>query len=240
LFEELCAETVWEGGPRIESRILFDVLSTQPGIGVVVLDASNRVVYCNDEAARACLCSTPDAVRGCLVHDLFPHAVAAEICETTHHVRDDDLRIIRRTVWCGRPLQSVFQPLPVAQGEHQFVLVTTQIGWADCDQPRTELAETRHVCLGRLNILTRRELEVLALLGEGKRIKEIATILSRSPKTIESHKEGIGRKLNVTDRAKFIEIARTAGLDMDMVHRQRVEIECDGPDAQPDTPPDTQ
>ncbi len=64
-------------------------------------------------------------------------------------------------------------------------------------------------------------------MGEGHRIKDIATILSRSPKTIESHKEGIGRKLKVTDRAKFIEIAKNAGLDIDMVHRQRVEITCE-------------
>ncbi len=240
--EESSVESVWEGGPRIASRILFEILTTQPGIGLAVLDETNGVAFVNDAAARMCLCTTPEAVVGRLVDDLFPPTVAAEICETARHVLGDDLRVIRRTVWCGRPLQGIFQALPAVDGEERYVLVATQIGWADCTQPRTQVVETKHVHLGKLDVLTRRELEVLALMGEGHRIKEIATILSRSPKTIESHKEGIGRKLNVTDRAKFIEIAKNAGLDIDMVHRQRVEIACNKPESpQPDSSePDSQ
>ncbi len=80
--EESSVESVWEGGPRIASRILFEILTTQPGIGIVVLNETNHVAFTNDAAARMCLCTTAEAVVGRLVDDLFPPTVAAEICET--------------------------------------------------------------------------------------------------------------------------------------------------------------
>ena len=44
-------------------------------------------------------------------------------------------------------------------------------------------------------VLTRREREVIKLIAEGKRTKEIATYLSLSPKTIEKHRTNLMRKL---------------------------------------------
>jgi len=46
-------------------------------------------------------------------------------------------------------------------------------------------------------ILTRREREVIKLVAEGKRTKEIATYLSLSPKTIEKHRTNLMRKLDL-------------------------------------------
>ena len=225
LFEELCAESLWDGGPCIGSRALWDVLSTQPGLGIAIVDASGRVTYANDEAVRVCLCAPSENAVGSLINDLFPSAVADEIYESIQRVINSDVLVIRRTVWGGKPLQTTFRALPQIEGEETLVLVTTTIGSAESTRPNTEVAETNHVELGKLNVLTPRELEVLALMGEGRRIKDIAEILSRSPKTIESHKEGIGRKLKITDRAKFIEIARDAGIQPETAFRQRVRLE---------------
>jgi len=47
--------------------------------------------------------------------------------------------------------------------------------------------------LGELNRLTTRELEVLALIGAGKTIKEAGAELHRSPKTVERVKPGLPR-----------------------------------------------
>jgi DNA-binding NarL/FixJ family response regulator len=55
--------------------------------------------------------------------------------------------------------------------------------------------------------LTRREHEVLALLGEGLRWGEIAERLVISPKTVATHTENIRRKLGVTSRAEAIAVA---------------------------------
>lgn len=55
--------------------------------------------------------------------------------------------------------------------------------------------------------LTRREHEVLALLGEGLRWGEIAERLVISPKTVATHVENIRRKLGVSSRAEAIAVA---------------------------------
>lgn len=46
-------------------------------------------------------------------------------------------------------------------------------------------------------ILTRREREVIKLIAEGKRTREIAVYLSLSPKTIEKHRTNLMRKLDL-------------------------------------------
>jgi DNA-binding NarL/FixJ family response regulator len=46
-------------------------------------------------------------------------------------------------------------------------------------------------------VLTRREREVIKLIAEGKRTKEIADYLSLSPKTIEKHRTNLMRKLDL-------------------------------------------
>jgi DNA-binding NarL/FixJ family response regulator len=46
-------------------------------------------------------------------------------------------------------------------------------------------------------ILTRREREVIKLIAEGNRTKEIARYLSISPKTVEKHRASLMKKLNL-------------------------------------------
>ena len=55
--------------------------------------------------------------------------------------------------------------------------------------------------------LTRREHEVLALLGEGLKWGEIAQRLVISPRTVATHTENIRRKLGVNSRAEAIAVA---------------------------------
>jgi DNA-binding NarL/FixJ family response regulator len=55
--------------------------------------------------------------------------------------------------------------------------------------------------------LTRREHEVLTLLGEGLPCSEIAARLVISPKTVATHTENIRRKLGVNSRAEAIVVA---------------------------------
>jgi len=47
------------------------------------------------------------------------------------------------------------------------------------------------------DVLTKREREVIKLIAEGKRTKEIAEYLSLSPKTIEKHRTNLMRKLDL-------------------------------------------
>lgn len=52
--------------------------------------------------------------------------------------------------------------------------------------------------------LTPREEEILVLLSEGRRTKEIATTLSISPKTVATHVQRVHAKLGVHSRAELI------------------------------------
>ncbi|HUY19091.1 MAG TPA: response regulator transcription factor [Candidatus Binataceae bacterium] len=55
--------------------------------------------------------------------------------------------------------------------------------------------------------LTRREREVLKLIGEGAAAKEIARRLGISPKTAEAHRENLKNKLNLRSTAAMVRYA---------------------------------
>jgi DNA-binding NarL/FixJ family response regulator len=55
--------------------------------------------------------------------------------------------------------------------------------------------------------LTSRQREVLRLIAEGRRMKEIATILKLSPRTIETHKYEMMRALGVQSTAELVRYA---------------------------------
>ncbi len=60
--------------------------------------------------------------------------------------------------------------------------------------------------------LTRREAEVLAVLGEGTNPSEAARLLGVSSETIRTHTRNIYRKLGVSDRAAAVAVAWREGL----------------------------
>lgn len=60
--------------------------------------------------------------------------------------------------------------------------------------------------------LSRRELEVLALMGQGLKLREIADRLAISEKTVETYRARITEKLGLRTRAEFVRFALDAGL----------------------------
>jgi DNA-binding NarL/FixJ family response regulator len=60
--------------------------------------------------------------------------------------------------------------------------------------------------------LTPRQREVLALVARGRTSREIASILRVTPRTVESHRENIGRKLGTRTVAGFTRFAIAQGL----------------------------
>lgn len=52
-------------------------------------------------------------------------------------------------------------------------------------------------CLGHEETLTQRELQIVRLLSEGKRVKQVADELGVSPRTVESHKHAAMQKQGV-------------------------------------------
>ena len=69
-------------------------------------------------------------------------------------------------------------------------------------------------------LLTTREREVLQLLAEGKRNKEVAAILSLSLYTVETHRGNILQKLNLHSGAELILYAVRKRRDQLMPRRE--------------------
>src|SRR5437667_11642453 len=61
--------------------------------------------------------------------------------------------------------------------------------------------------LPRFATLTAREKEVLKVLAEGCSVKEIATTLKLSVKTVEAHKFNLMRKLDIHNKAQLVQYA---------------------------------
>jgi len=59
----------------------------------------------------------------------------------------------------------------------------------------------------RFGTLTKRELEILKMLAEGKSVKEIATGFELSVKTVEAHKFNLMRKLDIHNKAQLVQYA---------------------------------
>ncbi len=81
-----------------------------------------------------------------------------------------------------------------------------------CRSDHHPLVRTKARDMGPLESLTRRELDILALIGEHLSAQDIADRLERSIKTIEWHRVSIGRKLGVRTRGELAQIAQRAGL----------------------------
>jgi two-component system, NarL family, response regulator NreC len=64
----------------------------------------------------------------------------------------------------------------------------------------------------RGTVLTAREQEVMRLLAEGRTVREVASELSLSVKTIEAHKLNLMRKLDIHNRASLVEYAIQTGV----------------------------
>ncbi len=78
--------------------------------------------------------------------------------------------------------------------------------------------------LGALGTLSRRELEVFALFGEGLGLTEIARRLSRSRKTIDNHRRSIGTKLGARSLPHLVEMSAKSGIRLrDVLHGPQSE-----------------
>ncbi len=75
-----------------------------------------------------------------------------------------------------------------------------------------QTSNTERPPVSPLHMLTGREQEVLRLLADGKRVKEIAHLLNISAKTVESHRQNIMDKLEIHSTIELTRYALREGL----------------------------
>ena len=74
------------------------------------------------------------------------------------------------------------------------------------------LARQAREVSGAQATLTERELEILGLVSEGLSVKQVATRLSLSPRTVETHLSKLYRKLGARNRVQALSRAAALGL----------------------------
>lgn len=79
-------------------------------------------------------------------------------------------------------------------------------------RPRSNIIEARLAERAARPKLTRRELEVIGLMAQAMRNKEIGAALGVSEQTVQVHVKNIFAKLGVADRIAAINAARRQGL----------------------------
>ena len=85
-----------------------------------------------------------------------------------------------------------------------------------------EKVNSKLVDLGPLDVLTKREIEVLALVGHGIPLKSVAVQLGVAQRTVERYRTDISRKLNISSIAEAARIVQVAGLDADSAQLPRL------------------
>ena len=98
------------------------------------------------------------------------------------------------------PLQLVYAIQTVSAGQ-QFLSPQVLTGFVR--QYISQPADSK----GGYELLSDREREILVLLAEGQSLKDIATQLNLSVKTVDAHKVNLMRKLDLHDRSELIRYA---------------------------------
>jgi DNA-binding CsgD family transcriptional regulator len=214
------------------SPIIWDTFTSDPTTGVTILTADGEIVYINKQSTRIFFNESRDteSLIGVSIFDIgFPREWADERVGLMRQIVADGKRRLLRTVWNGKQQFSWMSPIDGDEedGRDLVLVITRRVPTTHEHEylmgEETEVTRSGVICLGKLSVLTARELEILALLGQGMSIKEIASLLVRSVKTIENHRESIGRKLKRTRGVELAGIAQSAWLAVEDSKRIRMD-----------------
>lgn len=208
-------EDVWKG------------LAEDPTTGVAIVTLDGQNLFCNDAMARMHHGANARGKHytGVAWDGKYPKRWVDERLTQLKRVKDTGKPVIVREIWEGRQRVSYIRQMTTGERGHFLVISRYVSGRAMremVEQLGADVVESSVASLGPLEVLTGRELEVLALIGQGLAMKEIAGMLGLSVKTVEKHREAIGRKVGANDRVRLAELAFEAGLTRADAGRERV------------------
>lgn len=225
-----------------ELKAVFAAIGADPMIGVAILGEDGHVFWANPQMAKLFFGegkASHDTI-GRNLSDMYPKPWVDERLKVMKHAADKNKPVQLRSIWEGRQQYSWIHPLEAEAEEtmdadekhggpmpRRFLVITKRVSGEGKAEELThadgfDKVDSEVIELGALDVLTSRELEVLALLGQGLAAAEIAKLLHRSVKTINTHRENIGRKLKIDDRVKLANVAQRAGLRLADAERERV------------------
>ena len=212
----------------------LEAFSATPGLGLLLATPDGTFLFVNETFARIFGGGSAEEHRGRNFTDLYPREWADEKVALLRRVAYEDERLLVRCIWEGRVLEAQFQRITGLdaldahdahgdQGPRILVTVHEGVTGDELLPEGLEIVRCDTSNFGPLKVLSPRELEVLALIGQGKHTKEIGEILGCSPRTVERHRDTLGKKLNKKDRVSLALVAQAAGLELSDAHVKHVE-----------------
>ncbi|MEM0926506.1 MAG: LuxR C-terminal-related transcriptional regulator [Planctomycetota bacterium] len=199
------------------------------GVGISVMDRRGGLIYVN-ETSLGLFFDGPVEYEGKTIADLHPPEFVVERLEMIRRVLDEDRPLVIEHIFRGKPISSAVWPIRDVAPPYQRVLVISRRHprFEETADGEIEVIDTSFIELGELNVLTPKELEVLAMIGHGLSVPKVARLLRRSQKTIENHKAAITQKLHLNGQAEMVAIVTSLGLDLDDAKRKRMSLPPDG------------
>lgn len=206
-------------------RAVWDLLSQDSGAGLLVCDTSGKIVYTNDRYIRFLNLASNASLAGKSLSDVYPEIAAKERLEIMRRAVRERRALVVESVWNGVAYQSICRPYALLGGDPELTITVVRRqpkpGMEDIPAD-VERVHIRSNNLGPLASLTMRELELLALIGEGLSSHDIAKKISRSIKTVEAHRASLGKKLGVASRVSLAKIAADSNLHYEQLQSRQV------------------
>lgn len=219
---------------HLPPETLWASITSEPHTSVAIVDVEGTLLYANEQAVRVYTnenTEPADLVNRHLSEFLPTDFVEERMAVFRRVAKDHKPRLIR-SIWHGYQQLAWVYPLEAdhknaSQTPINRLLVITR-RTAEREDELEALRENAYefvhaevADLGPLKVLSKRELVVLAMLGQGLTLKEVAERVHRSLKTVQTQRDSIGRKLQVHNRSELQEIIMRAGLTLRDVEEQR-------------------
>lgn len=212
--------------------ILTEVMHALRGSSLTIWDREGTMLLSNSYMSREFKKKSPYELLGENLKDYSPKEWAQERIDIVNRALDTNQTVTLLEIYCGYRLRTRFIPLKRMDGDqlYEAALISIEqmtVGYYRelmMTSEKAQVVYAHYNGLGKLDVLSNRELEVLALMGQGFRSKEIANMLFRSVSTIKNHRDKIGKKLDVQDRSKLIDLARNAVLLVGDASRGRAQF----------------
>ena len=212
--------------PEYDPASIWMALTKTEGVGITVMDRRGSLIFVN-ETSLGLFFDHPFDYHNKTIADVHPPEFVEERLVMIGRVLDENQPLMIEHILHGRPIASAVWPIHDVNPPYQRVLVISRRNnKVDFSGQRVEgkmeVMATKYIDLGDINVLSQRELEVLALVGHGLSVPKVAELLHRSQKTIEHHKTSIAQKLHLKGQAEMVAIVTSMGLEVDDAKRTRM------------------
>jgi DNA-binding CsgD family transcriptional regulator len=205
----------WGERPPLDAVSAVETLFFDAGAFVFAFSATGEIVNANAPGEALYAEASPNPV-GKTLRDVFGPEFAEEREQLIARALEADQVVRLLGMTCGVLLSETYRPAREA-GRDDLVLMVAHAACLEGDFPSLRVAaerlfaKTHH--LGRLSVLTERELELMHHISLGRSSETIAQIMHRSTRTVEWHRASLGQKLGCENRVQLARIAVRAGLN---------------------------